>query len=235
MKPHINRLFTANKLHHKLMILMSLPLFLWVLSGCYFVWLDLAYIRGDHYVQPYSPIKVGERAVPLSKFTSLMQNAHKVETVMIANSPFYRIHHGQTVTLINANSGKNLNQITRAQAIDIAQSVISNNPAKINFHALFIEQQAPSEIAARHLPVWRVSFDDRVNSTIYISAKTGSIVARRHDFWRIFDLFWRIHIMDYDDGENVNNWFLLLSTIIALIAILSGVIWQSKWLKRGRI
>ena len=35
---------------------------------------------------------------------------------------------------------------------------------------------------------------------------------------------WRFHIMDYDDGENVSNWFLFLVAISGLIAAILGAI-----------
>ena len=40
--------------------------------------------------------------------------------------------------------------------------------------------------------------------TYYISATTGSVLERRNDTWRWWDFFWMLHIMDYDERENVN-------------------------------
>ena len=33
----------------------------------------------------------------------------------------------------------------------------------------------------------------------------GEVVARRSDVWRLYDLFWRIHILDFEAGENFNH------------------------------
>ena len=35
---------------------------------------------------------------------------------------------------------------------------------------------------------------------------------------------WRLHIMDYDDGENVANPLLLVLAVLAIVAIISGIL-----------
>jgi len=35
---------------------------------------------------------------------------------------------------------------------------------------------------------------------------------------------WRFHIMDYDDGENVSNWFLFLVATLGLMAAIAGAV-----------
>jgi hypothetical protein len=48
------------------------------------------------------------------------------------------------------------------------------------------------------------------------------MVSRRHELWRIFDFVWMLHIMDYDERENVNNLLLRGMTLLALTTSLSG-------------
>ena len=223
----------AQTLHHKLMLVLSLPMLLWVLSGCYFVWMDLGYIRGDHYVEPAKYIEINAQSLTFSDIAQSHTDATKIDLVMIAKEPYYRVFSENGTALINANTGKSRAQLSQAQAVSITQSIMANKA--LPFKARLINDNAPNELSPRHLPVWQVSYEDRVNSTIYISASKGDVVARRHDFWRIFDVFWRIHIMDYDDGANVNNWLLFIATVLALVATVSGIKWQSKRLKRGRI
>ena len=38
----------------------------------------------------------------------------------------------------------------------------------------------------------------------------------------VFDFFWMLHIMDYDERENVNNLLLRGMTLLALVTALSG-------------
>lgn len=219
-------------LHHRLMLVMALPMTLWVVSGCYFVWLDLGYIRGDHYQQPTTYITVNEQHVSFAELASRYPDAQKLDLTMIAQQPYYRVYLKKGTVLVDANTGAETQTITQQQATDIATSVMPND---MPFTVKKLLDNAPSELSTRHLPVWQVSFNDRVNTSIYVSASSGDIVARRHDFWRTFDIFWRIHIMDYDDGANVGNWLLFVATILALVAVISGILWQSKWWRRGRL
>ena len=66
--------------------------------------------------------------------------------------------------------------------------------------------------------------DDLAGTTFYIQQATGQIVTRRHNVWRAFDWMWRLHIMDYDDGENVANPLLLVLAVLAIVAIISGIL-----------
>ncbi len=58
--------------------------------------------------------------------------------------------------------------------------------------------------------------------TLYLSPETGELVSRRHELWRIFDFVWMLHIMDYEERENVNNWVLRTFTWAAVAMALSG-------------
>ena len=69
-------------------------------------------------------------------------------------------------------------------------------------------------------PYWRVNFSDRANTSLYISASTGEILQRRNGYWRVFDFFWMLHIMDYSGRNNFNN---LLIITVALTAIWLGI------------
>lgn len=225
--------FRPQTLHHKLMLVLSLPMLLWIVSGCYFVWMDLSYIRGDHYQQPVANITLTDEHISFTNILEIYPNAESINLTMLADSPYYKIQTADGLKLVNANTALELGQIPKPLASNIAQAVMPAHIKPIAINA--ITRNSPSELASRHLPVWQVSFDDAVNSTIYVSMVSGDIVTRRHDFWRIFDLFWRIHIMDYDDGADIDNPVLLLTTLIAIVAIICGMLWQMKWLKRGRL
>ena len=52
---------------------------------------------------------------------------------------------------------------------------------------------------------------------------TEEIVAIRSNQWRIWDFMWGIHIMDWNERDDIGNIFLKLFSILALISALSGV------------
>ena len=49
-------------------------------------------------------------------------------------------------------------------------------------------------------------------------------MARRNDWWRLFDVVWMLHIMDYDTRDDFNHPLLIVSAATALLFALSGVV-----------
>ena len=35
---------------------------------------------------------------------------------------------------------------------------------------------------------------------------------------------WRLHILDFDTGENINSWWLLLIAAVTLILVITGLV-----------
>jgi Na+-transporting NADH:ubiquinone oxidoreductase subunit NqrF len=73
-------------------------------------------------------------------------------------------------------------------------------------------------------PVWSVRFDDPRETTLYFSAADGRFVAARNDTWRLFDVFWMLHTMDYRGRDNFNNPLVIFAGTGALWLALSGFI-----------
>ena len=59
---------------------------------------------------------------------------------------------------------------------------------------------------------------------VYQNPFTGEIVAIRSSQWRIWDLMWGLHIMDWVDRDNIDNILLKIFSFIALFTSVSGVI-----------
>ena len=72
--------------------------------------------------------------------------------------------------------------------------------------------------------VWQVRYDDGASTRLYFDGQTGRYLTVRNDYWVLFDAMWRLHIMDYSQGENFNNWFLRLFSVLAIVFALSGVV-----------
>lgn len=81
----------------------------------------------------------------------------------------------------------------------------------------------PGEIRGRAPPLWRVEFAHWNRPTFYLSPVTGELLSRRHELWRLFDFVWMLHIMDYNERENVNNPLLRAFTWGAVLMALSGI------------
>jgi len=72
------------------------------------------------------------------------------------------------------------------------------------------------------VPVWRFDFADADKTHLYVSPDTGRVAARRNATWRLYDFFWMLHIMDYQDRENFNNPLVVSAAITALVMVLMG-------------
>ena len=55
-------------------------------------------------------------------------------------------------------------------------------------------------------------------------ASSGEVKAVRTTSWRIFDLLWALHIMDYQDRDDFNHWLLTGMAILGLFTVFSGLI-----------
>ncbi len=73
-------------------------------------------------------------------------------------------------------------------------------------------------------PLWRVDFADSEKTSFYLSPATAEVVSRRSGVWRLFDFFWRLHIMDWDDGEDFNHPLIIVTTVLTLSIVISGFI-----------
>ena len=64
--------------------------------------------------------------------------------------------------------------------------------------------------------------DKKIN--LYIDIYSGEITAVRSLQWRIWDLMWGFHIMDWQTRDKINNIFLKIFSILALVSSVSGIL-----------
>ena len=81
--------------------------------------------------------------------------------------------------------------------------------------------------------VWQVSYADSAGTRLYFDGPTGRYLTVRNDYWVVFDALWRLHIMDYSEGENFNNWFLRLFSVLTIVFALSGAVLTINALNRA--
>jgi len=121
-------------------------------------------------------------------------------------------------TLVDARSGDVISPLNAERAMALALYDFEGD----------VEPSDPELLAASDgdyrgaLPVWKVVMNDGEGTNLYISPDTGRVVARRSDVWRIFDFFWMLHIMDYEDRSDFNHPLLIGASLIAVIFTLTG-------------
>lgn len=198
--------------HRWLSLVFGVQLVIWSISGAYMVFFELSFIHGDHLVKatPQSlpsnaqirPVHEVIRAFPRAREVTLQPTL--VTGDWLAT---YKVFAHRETFLVDARS---LEPVVLAQAdiVAIAKRLYApSESAPVTSVALLVNE-APAEIPASLLPIWQVNFDDFGHSSFYISPTTGELVTKRHSFWRGFDFFWMLHIMDYETREDITNWLL---------------------------
>ena len=65
--------------------------------------------------------------------------------------------------------------------------------------------------------------DKDIMINLYLNVYSGEITAVRSLQWRIWDLMWGFHIMDWQTRDKINNIFLQIFSILALVSSISGI------------
>lgn len=185
--------------------------------------MDIHYIHGDSLVKTdKQTIDFEDVKYSFQQLLSDHSEAKDVELGMLLSQPVYRFNNGKQKVLLSAFDGRKLSPIDETLAISIAQNKYTNTKALVT-HVQLITVNPPRELSARHLPVWRIDFDDFASPSFYISANSGQLVTKRHSYWRIFDWMFAFHVMDYID-EEADNKLLLVFTFFASIASILGLV-----------
>ncbi|ESE42784.1 hypothetical protein [Shewanella decolorationis] len=215
---------TRIRLYHKWFALITaIQLLIWLATGAYMVLMDIEFIRGKPLVNKANTAmyQVDTPAYSFTDFIEAHPDATDISLYAHQGTLYYRANIAGKLQRFSSKTGEVLPLLDKQQALDAAQRGYTGRAKFIG--SAFIEQNAPSEIPARLIPVWQLTLDDAMHSTLYISAVTGQVVSARHDYWRLFDLMWMLHIMDYETRENVHNPLLTLMTSLALLTALFGI------------
>ena len=213
----------SRKYHKWLMLFLGLQFLIWAISGLYMVVFDIHYIHGDSLVTKNQVfLQKAQVNYPLAKLYAEHPKASNVALTTLLGAAVYRYKEGNKNYLVSADSGKMLSPINETDARRIAKSNFHDTKANIR-NVFLIEDEPPSELSSRHLPVWRVDFEDSTNASFYISVQTGKLVTKRHTYWRIFDWMFSFHVMDYVE-EDASNKLLFVTLLFALLASFFGFV-----------
>lgn len=213
-------MLSIRKYHKWLMILVGVQFLIWSISGAYMVYMNIHYIHGDSLVNnKQSNLSETKIHITLADLSQRYGDINKLALYQLNDLPVYSFNVHDKAYLVDATKGENLLPLSEARAISIANYQYSGQGTVTDVS--LITRNPPFELAPRHLPVWQVNFDDFGSPTLYISALSGTVVTKRHDFWRIFDWMFRFHLMDYQKGE-VDNVLLFWISLLSLFGTLTG-------------
>ena len=187
-------------LHRYLSIFIAIQLLLWTVSGIYFAFNKIELIRGEQYRLPSNVEyrifdRLGQQVIASNKDGNIV----------------YRTYP----------EGNLLEKLSVEEAKLIASIKTSLEPVS----AILLTESSPgSEYRGRSLPIYQITTSSKDDINIYLDPLSGDVLAIRSNSWRMWDFLWSLHIMDYDQRDNINNFLLRLFSILELISSISGIL-----------
>ncbi|TCI02703.1 PepSY domain-containing protein [Corallincola luteus] len=212
------------KIHKWLGLVLGLQLLLWILGGLYMSAMPIDTVRGRDLARSSAAIAVPDT---LFHVEQLLENHSLLlgDLKLLQLRPWldrwvYEWADQNGVKLFDASTGGLLSPLSDGLVRDVANQDYTGAGRIVSANLL---TELPWEVASRGQPLWQVKFDDSRGTHLYIDPDSGKVVARRNTQWRIFDILWRAHIMDYTEGEDFNNPLLIVFAATALIFTCSGL------------
>ena len=208
--------FLVRNIHKYLSFLISIQLLLWTVSGIYFAFNKIENVRGEQYrEEPNFNVDFSKLNFEIDGAQNIRVIDRMDEEILVVDGIYGR----QYLDF----DGKDVEQLKAEEAKTLSAKQTSLIPESVD---LITENTIGSEYRGRALPIYRVkSVNDLGESiNVYLNVYTGEVEAVRSNQWRIWDLMWGFHIMDWETREDIDNLLLKIFSILALISSITGVL-----------
>lgn len=208
-------------LHKWFGLVLGLQFLLWTISGAMMALLDHHKVSGEHTVRDPVPLAAPTQLVPIGDLAAAVgAPVHGVKLRPLNDRYVYEVKTAAGTSMLDAVSGRPV-VIDAVAARGLAAAAYVGEG-----RITAVEPVAKHGLETRGLvlPLWKASFSDADHTTLYVAAATGDVVERRTDTWRLWDVFWMLHIMDYSNRTSFNHPLIItVATGVAWLA-LSGMI-----------
>ena len=207
--------FLVRKIHKYLSFFISLQLLLWTVSGIYFAFNKIELVRGEQYrTQVEQSINLGDFDFEIPNTTDVSIQKRLGENIAV-------IKVDGTTKYLN-RSGESISKLTESEAMNL---VISNTTLSPVLVEEIVDERSGSEYRGRSLPIYKVESKTNkdLDINVYLNVYSGEVLAIRSNQWRIWDLMWGLHIMDWKERDNISNILLKIFSILALVSSVTGV------------
>ena len=210
--------------HKWLGLAIGIQVVLWILSGLIFTIWDIEVIRSEHNIAepPVVEFNATDSILPLQTIIQTAGRPAKTATLKaLGERKVYQVDFGEgEPILFDAATGAQITPVGQDLALELA--LLDFKPEAAPAAPVWLTE---TNTEYRNVvPVWMIDMRDREGTRIYISPDTGRVMARRSDKWRIFDFFWMLHIMDYEDRTDFNHPLLIFASVFALIFSITGIV-----------
>ena len=178
-------------------------------------------VHGNHLAKRTlsNPFIMSDYKADLNSIASNADRPTSLSFSHFLDTPIIKLN-GQQAKVFNGLTGTVLQPPTRSEIIQQANAHLLIDAQVIAAVQL---QQGAREVGHR-TGVWQVTYDDMLSTTLYLDASSGEVITVRSSLWRIFDFFWMLHIMDYQEREDFNNPLLISFAATSVLFALSGVL-----------
>lgn len=219
----------SRRWHRRLGVVLGIQFLFWTLGGVYFAWFHIENVRGQYEKTKQSTGSLNSLAgmVDLPTLQAQVQlelvNKVIIKPWLDTTVVLFQQNRDQ-IEMYDAFTGRKLSPISESMAVKIAQADFYPQASIQQVTRVTLksgEYKGP-------VPAYRIDFDNTKATHIYVHENTGEVTARRNRIWRMFDFLWMLHILDFGERENFNNWLLKILSILGLVSILSGyILWAS--------
>ena len=211
------------KLHKWIGLLIGIQVLLWLLSGLMISLLAPEMVSGAKWATDTSDSGSGSmQSEHLLGFNDLPAElaggALRIDLKPGRGGHIYKIVHADGIRHVSAISGLALKTLVE-DARSIAQKDFAGEGEIISIDAGLAPDLETRDDSGLY---WRVNFSNAASTSIYISQSTGEILERRNTYWRVRDVFWMLHIMDYSGRKDFNNTLIIIIALTAIWLGLSG-------------
>ncbi|WP_310474197.1 PepSY domain-containing protein [Sandarakinorhabdus sp.] len=200
---------TVRWLHLWTGVIVGIQIILWVASGLVMVIRPLDEVRG-------TTLRRDPPALSLPVGLPPLVGVEKLELGQLLGKPVWKVTDGQGKRLLDAATGEPIT-ITAVSAEAIARAGTTlRGPVTVR-------EVSPAAPASdwRETKGFAVEFADDVR--VYVNVQ-GEIGAVRTPWWRFYDLFWGLHILDWQDREDTHGPLIIAATLMALGVVLTGAL-----------
>jgi uncharacterized iron-regulated membrane protein len=227
------------KVHRWLGWLIGIQVLVWVTGGVFFSLVPFqAWVKSGDTVRPPTvvlPAGWADSAAPGLRAAAALGDVAAVATVATPHGPALRVTFtsGREPSLVLAD-GRAWTSPDEAALRRFAAGLYRGTGTALSVDRL---ETAPRRLGIVHetagrTDLWRVSFDDALATRIYLNARSGEFVTARNEAWVWYDFFWRLHIMDYADGEDFNGTLLRMASVAAFGLVVAGAVLATFALRR---
>lgn len=221
----------STQIHKWLALVVGIQVLGWVLGGLVMTAIPIERVRSEHHIACFQPNVLPARGLLDPHAAAEAAGIEAVEATLkttLRGAVWSLKDADGHIHVVNAVTGGHMASMTANEARQLASAQYEGKGQPV---AARLFATAPQE-AGKPGPLWRVEFSDAESTSFYLSPETGEVVSRRSNVWRLYDAFWRIHILDFKTGENFNHPLIIAAAALTLPVVVTGLILL--WIRLGR-